>query len=138
MALFRTNAAAGLIGGAVLIAAIAGAGYDLVSNRNAMWSHAAATTGGDPHRGEAMFIQYGCGSCHGLKHVRKASGAVGPPLDGIAVRAIVAGKLANTPANLQSWSRDPQRISPGTAMPDLRVGERDARDISAFLYTRAE
>ena len=138
MALFRTNAAAGLIGGAVLIAAIAGAGYDLVSNRNAMWSHAAATTGGDPHRGEAMFIQYGCGSCHGLKHVRKASGAVGPPLDGIAVRAIVAGKLANTPANLQSWIRDPQRISPGTAMPDLRVGERDARDISAFLYTRAE
>ena len=85
-----------------------------------------------------MFIQYGCGSCHGVKHVRKASGAVGPPLDGLPVRAVIAGKLSNTPGNLEAWIRDPQRISPGTAMPDLNVGERDARDISAFLYTRAE
>jgi len=29
-------------------------------------------------------------------------------------------------------------VSPGTAMPDLDVGPRDARDISAFLYARAE
>lgn len=29
-------------------------------------------------------------------------------------------------------------VSPGTAMPDLRVGEGDARDITAFLYTRAK
>jgi cytochrome c2 len=85
-----------------------------------------------------MFIKYGCGGCHGLKHVRKATGAVGPPLDGIAVRAMLAGRLDNTPDNLQTWIRDPQRASPGTAMPDLNVGERDARDISAFLYTRAE
>jgi cytochrome c1 len=51
---------------------------------------------------------------------------------------MLAGRLNNTPANLQAWIRDPQRISPGTAMPDLNVGEGDARDISAFLYTRAE
>jgi len=138
VAFLRTKTAAGLIGGAVILAATAGAAFDFVSNRDAMWSHAAAATGGDPHRGEAMFIQYGCGSCHGLKHVRKASGTVGPPLDGIAIRAIIAGKLDNTPAHLQTWIRHPQRISPGTAMPDLQVGERDARDISAFLYTRAE
>lgn len=25
-----------------------------------------------------------------------------------------------------------------TAMPDLNVGEEDARDITAFLYTRAK
>jgi hypothetical protein len=29
-------------------------------------------------------------------------------------------------------------VSPGTAMPDLAVGETDARDITAFLYTRAK
>jgi cytochrome c2 len=127
-----------MIGGAAVFAAIAGVTVDAVDARNQIWMHAAATTGGDPRRGEAMFIQYGCGSCHGLKHVRKASGAVGPPLDGIAVRAIIGGKLDNSPANLQAWIRDPQRITPGTAMPDLHVGERDARDISAFLYTRAE
>jgi cytochrome c2 len=138
LALLRISTVAASIGAILVFAAVAGAAYDFADSRNEMWSHAAAATGGDPHRGEAMFIQYGCGSCHGLKHVRKASGTVGPPLDGIAVRAIIAGKLNNTPSHLQAWIRDPQRISPGTAMPDLQVGDRDARDISAFLYTRAE
>ena len=136
---FLRNKTAGLaIGGLVAIAAIIGVAVDAVDERKDLRMHAAAATGGDPVRGEAMFIQYGCGSCHGLKHVRKATGAVGPPLDGVAIRAIIAGRLDNRPANLQAWIRDPQRISPDTAMPDLRVGERDARDISAFLYTRAE
>ena len=126
--------------GLTLVTAGAAAGviYEAVNERSQLRSHAAAATGGDPLRGEAMFIQYGCGSCHGVKHVRKASGAVGPSLDGLPVRAVIAGKLANSPDNLQAWIRDPQRIAPGTAMPDLNVGEQDARDITAFLYTRAE
>jgi len=33
---------------------------------------------------------------------------------------------------------DPQQVSPGTAMPNLNVGAGDARDITAFLYTRAK
>jgi len=85
-----------------------------------------------------MFIQYGCGSCHMLKGVRTAMGTVGPPLDGIAVRAIIAGRFANRPENMERWIRDPQHVSPGTAMPDLNVGAEDARDITAFLYTRAK
>ena len=39
---------------------------------------------------------------------------------------------------MEQWIRDPQQVSPGTAMPDLNVGEGDARDITAFLYTRAQ
>jgi cytochrome c2 len=128
----------GIIALVVLGAIAAGIVVDAVDDRNDLWAHAAATTGGNPYRGESMFIQYGCGSCHGLKHVRKASGMVGPPLDGIAVRAMIAGKLNNNPDNLQRWIRDPQQVTPGTDMPDLRVSERDARDITAFLYTRAE
>lgn len=119
-------------------AVIAGVVTDAADDRNDLWSHAAAATGGNPDRGEALFIEYGCGSCHGLKHVRKATGMVGPPLDGIAVRAMIAGKLPNTPQNLQLWIRNPQQVTPGTDMPDLHVSDRDARDISAFLYTRAE
>ena len=134
----RNRAAAAVMGGIVAALAIIGVALDAADERRDLRLHAAASTGGDPVRGEAMFIQYGCGSCHGLKHVRKATGAVGPPLDGIAVRTIIGGKLDNTPDNLQAWIRDPQRISPGTAMPDLHVGQRDARDISAFLHTRAE
>ena len=124
--------------GALVVAGgiLAGVVYNTIDDRNDIWEHAAAATGGDPHRGEAMFIQYGCGSCHSLKHVRRATGLVGPPLDGIAGRAMIAGKLSNTPDNLRRWVRDPQAVTPGTDMPDLHVSGRDARDISAFLYTR--
>jgi cytochrome c2 len=112
--------------------------YEYAQQRSLMRIHAATITGGDPRRGESMFIQYGCGSCHALKNVRTATGAVGPPLDGIAIRAVIGGHLSNTPDNMQHWIRDPQHVAPGTAMPDLSVGEGDARDITAFLYTRAK
>jgi cytochrome c1 len=35
-----------------------------------------------------------------------------------------------------AWIQHPQRIDPNTAMPDMDVSERDARDISAYLLTR--
>lgn len=133
-----TKRAAAVSGAAIALAAVAAIATDVIDDRNDMWAHAAATTGGDPARGQEKFVDYGCGSCHSLKRVPRATGMVGPPLDGIAVRAIVGGKLGNSPHNLQRWIRDPEGVTPGTAMPDLGVSERDARDITAFLYTRAE
>jgi cytochrome c2 len=126
----------GIAASVVILIAIIAIMYEYAEQRHLMRIHAAAATGGDPKRGEAMFIQYGCGSCHALQDVRDATGSVGPPLDGIAGRVIIAGHLANTPQNMERWIRDPQHVSPGTAMPDLDVGEADARDITAFLYTR--
>lgn len=121
----------------VLVIVIAAAlFYELFDVNRSRWSHAAATTGGDPSRGEAMFIQYGCGSCHHIGYVREATGLVGPPLDNIALRVMIAGKLSNTPDNVEQWIRNPQAVTPGTDMPNLSVSERDARDITAFLYTR--
>jgi len=134
----RTRSVAALVAGGLALVVGLGVTADYVDGRSDIREHAAAMTGGDPARGEAMFIKYGCGGCHALKHVRMATGAVGPPLDGIAIRAVLAGKVDNNADNLQIWIRDPQLISPGTAMPDLNVGAGDARDISAFLYTRAE
>ena len=64
-----------------------------------------------------------------------ADGLVGPPLDRIASRTYLAGRLPNTPQNLLRWIRDPQGISPGTAMPPMGVSEKDGRDIAAYLYT---
>lgn len=137
MRFLSTKSFFAILAGVIFAVALVGVIYKYFEQRERMRVHAATETGGDPKRGEAMFIQYGCGSCHALKHVRDATGSVGPPLDGIAVRVIVAGHLANTPVNMETWIRDPQHVSPGTAMPNLRVGEGDARDITAFLYTRA-
>jgi cytochrome c2 len=123
---------------AIFAVALIGIAREYIQQRTRLREHAAAIADGDPWRGEAMFIQYGCGSCHALKDVRTATGMVGPPLDGVALRVIIAGRFANTPANMQKWIRDPQQVSPGTAMPNLDVGAGDARDITAFLYTRAK
>ena len=119
----------------LFVVALVGVGYVYLRARAQMRSHAEAISGGDARRGEAMFIQYGCGSCHTLKNVRTAMGSVGPPLDGIAIRTIIGGHLANTPDNMQRWIRDPQAIDPQTAMPVLGVSERDAVDMSAYLLS---
>jgi cytochrome c len=123
---------------AILFIAILSAALWIYAHQPAGRREHAAATGGDPHRGEALFIEYGCGSCHALRNVRTATGSVGPPLDGIATRAIIAGRLANNRANMEGWIRDPQHASPGNAMPNLSVSEGDARDITAFLYTRTK
>jgi cytochrome c2 len=133
-----TNRTFGVLAALLFLVALAGVVYKYVEQRARMRTHAAAETGGDPRRGEALLIQYGCGSCHALKGVRTATGMVGPPLDGVALRVIIGGHLANTPSNMEHWIRDPQHVAPGTAMPDLKVGEADARDITAFLYTRGK
>jgi cytochrome c len=133
-----TNATFAVLAAILFLIAIAGVIYEYAEQRSALRMHAATETGGDPLRGEAMFIDYGCGSCHAVQGVRTATGMVGPPLDGIALRVIIGGHLANTPTNMEHWIRDPQQVSPGTAMPDLNVGEQDSRDITAFLYTRAK
>jgi cytochrome c1 len=46
----------------------------------------------------------------------------------------IGGVLPNQPANMVRWIRFPQETDSHTAMPDLGVTERDARDIAAYLY----
>jgi cytochrome c2 len=133
-----TKVSFAILAAVVIVVALIASVWEYAHERTQFRIHAAAATGGDPRRGEAMFIQYGCGSCHALKNVRTATGMVGPPLDGVALRVIIGGHLSNTPDNMQRWIRDPQHVAPGTAMPDLNVGAGDARDITAFLYTRAK
>lgn len=128
----------GILFAALVVIGLLAVGWKYRHDRERIRLHAEAITGGDSYRGEAMFIQYGCGSCHAMTDVRTAVGNVGPPLDGMAGRTIIAGHLSNRAENMELWIRNPQSVSPGTAMPNLGVGEEDARDITAFLYTRAK
>ena len=97
---------------------------------------AQAMTLGSVDRGREAFGKYGCGGCHTVHHIPAASGTVGPPLDGVAARGIIGGRLSNTPDHMRQWIENPQGVSPGTAMPNLGVTRQDSRDIAAFLYTR--
>ncbi|HEY1433445.1 MAG TPA: c-type cytochrome, partial [Stellaceae bacterium] len=75
------------------------------------------------------------GSCHTIPGIREARGRVGPPLDNIGERTIVAGLLPNTPDNLMRWLETPQSVVPGNAMPNMGLSDHDARDVAAYLYT---
>jgi cytochrome c len=93
------------------------------------------TQGGDPARGAELISQYGCGTCHEVPGVDGADGLVGPPLDHFSRRGYIAGELPNSATNLERWIANPQRIEPGTAMPYLGVSDKDAQDITAYLYS---
>jgi len=97
---------------------------------------AALSGDGDPDRGRIALQQYACVTCHVIPGVVGAEHPVGPSLDGIGSRKYVAGRLPNTRETMIEWLRAPQRHAPGSAMPDLGVTERDARDMAAFLATR--
>jgi cytochrome c2 len=90
---------------------------------------------GDPARGHDLIIHAGCGACHGIPGVSGADGRVGPPLDGMAERTIIAGMLPNTPGNMIHWLEAPQSVVPGNAMPNMELNDHDARDIAAYLYS---
>jgi cytochrome c1 len=92
-----------------------------------------ASTAPDGERGKKALEQYACATCHEIPGVTGATVPVGPSLRRLARRSYVAGTLPNTTANLVRWLREPQKVKPGTAMPDLGVSERDARDMAAFL-----
>lgn len=91
--------------------------------------------GGNPDSGKVAIQTYGCGSCHTIPGVRVATGTVGPPLMFWSKRTYIAGEVPNTPDYLVRWIEVPQAIEPGTAMPNLGVPEKAARDIASYLYT---
>src|SRR4051794_14575903 len=117
MRFLSTKAFFGWVAAGLFVVGLAGIVYKYAEQRERMRVHAAVATGGDPSRGEAMFIQYGCGSCHALKNVRNATGMVGPPLDGVALREIIGGHRAQKTENMERRSREPQNLFPGGGAP---------------------
>jgi cytochrome c oxidase assembly factor CtaG/cytochrome c2 len=92
-------------------------------------------TNADPGRGRDAIRRYGCGSCHTIPGVTGARGMVGPPLGQVSQRVFIAGVLPNQPDNMIRWIENPPGIDPKTAMPNMGVTARDARDIASYLYT---
>jgi cytochrome c len=89
----------------------------------------------DPEAGAILLAAHGCGSCHTIPGVSGAAGTIGPPLDRLATRTFIAGRLPNSLENLTRWIPTPQAIEPGTAMPNLPVNDDEARAMAAYLYT---
>lgn len=84
-------------------------------------------------RGRAAAERLGCGACHVLPGIAWPQGRVGPDLNGLATRAMIAGRLPNRPETIAMFVRDAPALAPGTAMPAIPMSEHDARDIAAWL-----
>jgi cytochrome c2 len=104
-------------------------------DRRRLEVHAEAMTGGDAEAGRQALARRPCGGCHEIPGVRGAQGKVGPSLSGFAGRAYVDGRLTNSPDNLVAWIVDPHAIDPQNAMPATGVGQAEARNMAAYLYT---
>ena len=90
--------------------------------------------GANAANGLATMKRVGCGSCHAVPGLHWPRGKVGPTLEGLAERALLAGTLPNRPDTLSAYIRNAPKLVPGSAMPAMPVSEAEARDIAAFLY----
>lgn len=82
-------------------------------------------------KGAQIFQSATCANCHAIKGTT-AQGNVGPDLTHVFSRSeLLAGKLQTNEANLFRWVSDPQKIKPGSKMPDFYFG-RDS--VNAIVY----
>ncbi len=131
----RTRPLISWVAGGVVLLAVLGTTSGLwVSASQKKKAVAIAMTRGNPDRAPDLVRRYGCGGCHSIAGVPGADGKVGPALEGLRARVFIAGRVRNSADDLIGWIVAPQDYAPGSAMPVTGIGDREARDVAAFLY----
>ncbi|HEV8377043.1 MAG TPA: c-type cytochrome, partial [Candidatus Polarisedimenticolia bacterium] len=86
---------------------------------------------GEAARGEKLVTSIGCLGCHAVSRLEKTPPTLrrrfGPNLDGIGSKA--------RPEWIYAWVKNPKAYFPETRMPDLRLTDPEALDITAYLMT---
>jgi cytochrome c oxidase subunit 2 len=87
-------------------------------------------------RGERIFRDEACGSCHTVAG-RGFDGRVAPDLTHVASRTTLgAGVTGATPDDLRAWLHDPQSVKPGCRMPDFKLTDAQVSDLVAYFEER--
>jgi mono/diheme cytochrome c family protein len=84
------------------------------------------------NQGRKLLAQYGCVSCHVVKTPggeRMTATGEPPPLTHIAAKT--------TREWIYAWLKNPQAYAATATMPDFKLSDPDARDISAFLMSQS-
>lgn len=82
----------------------------------------ATFTAAESRRGQQLYTQLGCDSCHQLG---TKGGYVGPELSGSGTRL--------KPGWIAAWLTSPSKYKPGTLQPDYGLSAADARALTAYL-----
>jgi cytochrome c oxidase subunit II len=94
---------------------------------------AAAPQSALERRGEQVFLNGPCSSCHAIRGT-SARGYLGPDLTHLASRTMLAGlAIPNTPDYLGRWITDSQHFKPGNLMPDIQLSRAQVRALVAYL-----
>jgi cytochrome c1 len=112
------------------VALVLAAGFRQESERRA-----SRLTGGSAEHGKAAIAKYGCGGCHIIPGITGDKSYVGPNLESFPRRTYIGGVAINQPETLVRWIVNPKSIDAKTAMPNLGVTEKEARDIATYLYS---
>jgi cytochrome c oxidase subunit 2 len=102
------------------------------------WLAAQRKSAGEPiysqqARGQQVFMAGTCVMCHSIQGT-PAGARVGPDLTHVASRRLLAaGAIPNTPGHLAGWIIDPQKIKPGTHMPQNNIAPADLRALLEYL-----
>jgi cytochrome c2 len=64
-----------------------------------------------------------------------AGGKAAPSLVHLQGEMYISGNLQNTPENVMRWIQSPHSILPKTKMPELGIGDKEARDITTYLWS---
>lgn len=109
------------------------AAYLWVTSRPAALAQPPARAG-SPQKGKALFDAVGCRACHvaeeGSAARRSEASATrdyAPNLWNVADKA--------SPEWLYAWIKNPRALWSDTKMPDLRLGDEEAADVTAYLST---
>ena len=85
--------------------------------------------------GQRIFETTACINCHAVAGT-VADGRFGPDLTHLMSRdTIASGAVANTPANLRQWIRDPAALKPGCKMPAMELSDQDINAVATYLET---
>ncbi len=89
----------------------------------------------EARRGRTVVEEGTCALCHAVRGT-SAGARMGPDLTHLMSRqTLAAGALPNTPGTLMAWLSAPQRIKPGSKMPNPGLSAGELRDVAAYLET---
>jgi len=86
--------------------------------------------GGNSKTGAELFVRGGCRGCHTIGETQPPEWSTAPDLAGIGLK--VRGDW------LFRWLVAPRAYNPATPHPQMNLGEREIRDLVAFLMTHRE
>lgn len=95
----------------------------------------AAPPPGDAEKGRYIFEAVGCTACHTTKTAAEYGKETAPPSYRLAEFAPSLGSIGDKvrPAWLFNWLRRPHEYYPDTRMPNLRLSDDEAANLTAYL-----